>query len=224
MAIFHDTEFREQEVDAETGVCLKQALQVPEPLRCYALPSATVASIVHHGAFSHIAAAYGALLRWIEASGYRPSGPTREIFLSVASPVSREDESNVTEIQVPVARVELDTRPAGVRRICNLHPPSRRAARLGNASVPHHLSSGCGRQWVFASCSGHRVCTGRHYGVGDRRRCRRNHPCRTGLSGQSQLSPRRPQRQPVCSCARYRNSYGNPTSCKSSDARSALYS
>ena len=117
MALFHDTEFREEEVDAETGVCLKQAVQVPEPLRCYALPSATVASIVHHGAFSRIAAAYGALLRWIEASGYRPSGPTREIFLSVASPVSREDESNVTEIQVPVARIELDTRPAGVRRI-----------------------------------------------------------------------------------------------------------
>jgi effector-binding domain-containing protein len=110
IALFHDMEFREQEVDAETGVCLKQAVQVSEPMRCYVLPPATVASIVHHGAFSRIAAAYGALLRWIDASGYRPSGPTREIFLFVSSPVSREDESNITEIQVPVARIDLDRR------------------------------------------------------------------------------------------------------------------
>jgi DNA-binding transcriptional MerR regulator len=104
-ALFHDTEFKEQELDAEAGVYLKQSAAVEAPLRSYQLPSATVASVIHHGAFDSIGTAYGALLRWIEVNGYRPAGPTREIFLHLTAPVSRDDTSNVTEIQVPVAKV-----------------------------------------------------------------------------------------------------------------------
>lgn len=102
VALLHDTEFKEQDIDAEAGVYLKREAHVHEPLRCYELPPATVASFVHHGAFNRIGEAYMALLRWIEANDYQPSGPTRELFLHVAQPVSRDDESNVTEIQVPV--------------------------------------------------------------------------------------------------------------------------
>jgi effector-binding domain-containing protein len=68
------------------------------------LPAAIVASVVHHGAFNRVAEAYGDLLRWIEANGYGPCGPPREIFLHVETPASRDDERNVTEIQVPVAK------------------------------------------------------------------------------------------------------------------------
>jgi DNA-binding transcriptional MerR regulator len=104
IALFHDTEYREQDVDMEAGFTLKHALEVPEPVRCYQLPAASVASIVHHGAFNRVSEAYGALLRWIEANNFRLVGPPREIFLHVSAPVSRDDESNVTEIQVPVAK------------------------------------------------------------------------------------------------------------------------
>ena len=104
VALLHDTDFREQDVDAEVGVYLKHEVQVLEPLKCYQLPSVTVASVVHHGAFDHIAEAYADLLRWIETNQYRPAGPTREIFLHITAPVSREDQSNVTEIQVPVEK------------------------------------------------------------------------------------------------------------------------
>jgi DNA-binding transcriptional MerR regulator len=104
VALLHDTEFREQDVDVEAGVYLKKQAQVREPLACYQLPSVTVASVVHHGSFAHVGEAYGALLRWIEANRYRPAGPTREIFRHVSTPVSREDTSNVTEIQVPVEK------------------------------------------------------------------------------------------------------------------------
>jgi DNA-binding transcriptional MerR regulator len=102
VALLHDIEFKEQDVDAEAGIYLKHEAQVHAPLRCYQLPSATVASFVHHGAFNRIGEAYMALLRWIDANDYQPSGPTRELFLHVAQPVSRDNESNVTEIQVPV--------------------------------------------------------------------------------------------------------------------------
>jgi DNA-binding transcriptional MerR regulator len=104
IALFHDKEYREQDVDLEAGITLKHSAQVPEPVKCYQLPAASVASIVHHGAFNRVGEAYGALLRWIEANNYRPAGPPREIFLHVSVPVSRDDESNVTEIQVPVAK------------------------------------------------------------------------------------------------------------------------
>jgi DNA-binding transcriptional MerR regulator len=104
VVLLHDTEYKEDDVDAEAGVYLKQSAHVDEPLHCYQLPPATVASAVHHGAFNRIGEAYTALLRWVEANRYRPSGPTREIFLHVNVPASRDDESNVTEIQVPVEK------------------------------------------------------------------------------------------------------------------------
>jgi DNA-binding transcriptional MerR regulator len=104
VALFHDKEFKEQNIDAEVGIYLKSPLPAPETLRVYQLPKATVASVVHHGAFNRIGEAYEALLRWIEASGYQPACPAREIFLHLSQPVCRDDESNVTEIQVPVEK------------------------------------------------------------------------------------------------------------------------
>jgi DNA-binding transcriptional MerR regulator len=104
VVLLHDTEYKESDVDAEAGVYLKQPAHVEEPLRCYQLPPVTVASAVHHGAFNRIGEAYTAVLRWVEVNRHRPSGPTREIFLHVNVPASRDDESNVTEIQVPVEK------------------------------------------------------------------------------------------------------------------------
>jgi len=104
VALLHDTEFKERDVDVEAGVYLKQEARVSQPLNCYELSGATVASVVHHGAFEHIAEAYGTLLRWIETNQYRPAGATREIFLHLSYPITREDPSNVVEIQVPVEK------------------------------------------------------------------------------------------------------------------------
>lgn len=101
-AIFHDQEFKEQEIDVEVGIYVKQAASVSPPLLVRELPGAIAASIVHHGAFNRISEAYQALLHWIDANGYRQSGPARELFLHISRPASRDDESNVTEIQVPV--------------------------------------------------------------------------------------------------------------------------
>jgi DNA-binding transcriptional MerR regulator/predicted transcriptional regulator YdeE len=109
VALFHDTEFKEQEIDAEAGVYLGQAAHARDPLKVYELPAATVASVIHHGPFSRVSEAYEALLRWIEANGYRKAGPTRELFIHVSVPATREDPSNVTEIQVPVEKNEART-------------------------------------------------------------------------------------------------------------------
>ena len=104
-AVFHDQEFKEQEVDVEVGVYLKPAISVSKPLSVRELPAVTAASIVQQGAFNRISEAYQAVLHWIDANGYRQAGPSRELFLHVSQPASRDDESNVTEIQVPVEKV-----------------------------------------------------------------------------------------------------------------------
>ncbi len=104
-AVWHDREFKDQNLDAEVGVYLKHAATAPAGLYVCELPASTVASTVHKGAFNRIGEAYGGLLRWIEANGYQIGGPTREIFLHIVTPVSRENESYVTEIQVPVVKV-----------------------------------------------------------------------------------------------------------------------
>ena len=104
VGLLHDPEYQEQDVDVEAGVYVKHRVEAQAPLLCYQLPAVTVASVVHHGAFNRIGEAYTDLLRWIEANHYYPGGPTRELFLHVSQPVSRDDSSNVTEIQVTVRK------------------------------------------------------------------------------------------------------------------------
>lgn len=112
IALIHDREFKEQDIDAEVGILLAEPARVPGPLMTYELPAATVASIVHHGAFSRVSEASVAILRWIEANGYRKNGPVRELFLRISAPVNRDDQSNVTEIQVPVEKCkEVSAKP-----------------------------------------------------------------------------------------------------------------
>jgi DNA-binding transcriptional MerR regulator len=106
LAIWHDTEYKDRDLDVEAGIYVRPAVQIPKPATARELPRATVASIVHHGAFARISEAYRAILHWIEANEYRQAGSTRELFLRISVPVSRDDESNVTEIQVPVERAE----------------------------------------------------------------------------------------------------------------------
>jgi DNA-binding transcriptional MerR regulator len=103
-AVFHDEEFRDQGVDVEVGIYVKQAVSVSMPLAVRELPAAKAASIVHHGAFSRIGEAYLGVLHWVDANGYRKAGPPRELFIQVSQPASRDDESNVAEIQVPVEK------------------------------------------------------------------------------------------------------------------------
>ena len=45
VALFHDKEFKDQDIDAEIGVYLKSAVPAREPLTVYQLPEATVASV-----------------------------------------------------------------------------------------------------------------------------------------------------------------------------------
>jgi effector-binding domain-containing protein len=70
----------------------------------YELPGCTVASIIHAGAFQTLNSSYRAIAAWIGANGYSAAGPARELYLKIGQQVRQDDESYITEIQIPVEK------------------------------------------------------------------------------------------------------------------------
>jgi effector-binding domain-containing protein len=100
--MWHDTEYRESNVDSEAGIFLKEPVTATGDVRVYELPAATVASAIHVGSYQRLQEAYDALLRWVGDNGYQVAGPIRELYLQNSQPVRQDDESYITEIQVPI--------------------------------------------------------------------------------------------------------------------------
>ena len=105
LTMYHDTEYRESDVDIEVCAPVMPSVAGNERVSVRELPGVeTMACMVHQGSYSKgFHAAYGALMSWIEANGYRIVGPNREIYLKGGE--DPNDESYVTEIQFPVAKV-----------------------------------------------------------------------------------------------------------------------
>jgi effector-binding domain-containing protein len=102
--MWHDPEFRESSVDGEAGIFLKEPVKATGGVRVYELPAVTVASAIHAGSYQRLQEAYNALLRWVSNNGYQVAGPIRELYLQNSQPIRQDDESYVTEIQVPVSK------------------------------------------------------------------------------------------------------------------------
>jgi DNA-binding transcriptional MerR regulator len=112
-AIWHDDEHKDQDVDAEACVPVDEKYQGLPTIRCADLPTVKVASVIHHGAYNTLTQSYQMVPKWVEANGYQVQGPIREIYLQCGEPLRQDDDSYVTEIQVPIA---LDR---GGRRVGN---------------------------------------------------------------------------------------------------------
>lgn len=104
VAIWHDEDHKTSAIDGEAVFYLKQPVPAGERVKVYELPGATMASVIHKGAFNKFSQAYEAIGRWIEANGYTVVGPNREVYLEISQPVRQDDNSYVTEIQFPVAK------------------------------------------------------------------------------------------------------------------------
>lgn len=63
VALWHDPEHKESNVDAEAGVYLQSPVPVGEGLRVYELLGCTAASLIHNGSYERLSEAYDALLR-----------------------------------------------------------------------------------------------------------------------------------------------------------------
>ena len=103
-ARWHDGEHKEHDVDAEACVFLKGPVDSRGRVQVTELPATTVASIMHEGAWSRMSESYNVVVPWVEQNGYTIAGPIREVYLKLGNPPREDDESYVTEIQVPVAK------------------------------------------------------------------------------------------------------------------------
>lgn len=77
-----------------------QNLAGAEQVKVVELPVVRVASVVHRGSMENVVPTYEALVRWIEDSGYRVNGRSRELYHEWHD---EDPDRNVTELQMPIA-------------------------------------------------------------------------------------------------------------------------
>jgi predicted transcriptional regulator YdeE len=110
LAVYYDAEYLDRGTDVEAALPLERRLRGNARVQVHELPgSARVASVVHQGRYDRIPAAYGALIAWAQAGGYRPAGPNREVYLQGYAPDS-DPSSYVTELQLPVQPASIEQR------------------------------------------------------------------------------------------------------------------
>jgi DNA-binding transcriptional MerR regulator len=109
--IFHDPDYREQEVDVE--ICIPVKHRVAK-LNTHVLPRCEAsASITYRGPYEQTQLAYAQLLEWMNHSGMRLAGPLREVYHRYgadqvgyslpASVLADRSDDFVTELLAPVA-------------------------------------------------------------------------------------------------------------------------
>lgn len=104
IAIYHDMEYKEKDVDIEAAIPISGDPDLPEPIRVRDLPGEdTVATTIHRGPYDKIGEGYQALMAWCEANGYELAGPDREVYLTSPND-TRNPEEYVTELQQPVRK------------------------------------------------------------------------------------------------------------------------
>jgi DNA-binding transcriptional MerR regulator/effector-binding domain-containing protein len=74
-----------------------QAIGASATVQVVELPVVEVASVIHQGTMDGIAAAFDALVRWTEDSGYQPAGPSRELYHEWHA---EDPTRHVTELQL----------------------------------------------------------------------------------------------------------------------------
>jgi DNA-binding transcriptional MerR regulator/effector-binding domain-containing protein len=112
--IFHDLDYREEDVDVEVCIPVKTSIA---KLNTHVLPRCEAsASITYRGPYEQTPLAYSQLLEWMNRSGMRLAGPLREVYhcygadqIGYSLPVAVLANSSadfVTELQAPVAPIE----------------------------------------------------------------------------------------------------------------------
>ena len=96
--------YDEPDEDGSVGVHVAyeigdQAVPAGDGVEIVELPVVEVASVVHRGGMDGITLVYEALIRWIEDSGLRLAGYSRELYHEMTA-----EGPSVTELQVSVAR------------------------------------------------------------------------------------------------------------------------
>jgi len=115
LTIYHDPEYRDEDIDAEVGVPLTKPIPGTDEVRVVEMPRiAQAACVVHTGSYATIYQAYNALLNWIDANGYRMTGAIRKIYLGYSAEglgfelpptyLTKDSKQFVTELQLEIEK------------------------------------------------------------------------------------------------------------------------
>ena len=100
-AVFHDSEFKEADVDIEIQKTVKGHYEDTEHVKFRREPAVTVASAIHNGSYLTLDDAMRAVAQWVGDNGYEFAGPAFNIYH--VSPYETDDPDKfVTEICYPV--------------------------------------------------------------------------------------------------------------------------
>jgi DNA-binding transcriptional MerR regulator len=101
-AVYHDQEFREQDLDVEHCVPIEKRIAGNQRLQGRELEAVTAACTLHAGSYETIGAAYRALAEWMQAHGHESAGAPREAYL-VGPGTAPDPQEWRTELIWPVA-------------------------------------------------------------------------------------------------------------------------
>jgi DNA-binding transcriptional MerR regulator len=115
LAIYHDAEYREGELDVEVAIPVSAHLPGTSRITVYELSGYdSVACLVHSGRYDAMDETNAALLTWIETNGYGIAGASREVYLRFSAAgldidlppayLTHNADEFVTEVQIPVTR------------------------------------------------------------------------------------------------------------------------
>ena len=111
IALYHENQFIDinashQDPDVEAALPIAKPIPENHLVKVRQLPKTEVAYVVHQGFFSGLFLARQAIFAWIEANGYRRTGPIREIYLHFDPDRQTNQDSprHITEIQFPVEK------------------------------------------------------------------------------------------------------------------------
>ncbi|MEM7338169.1 MAG: MerR family transcriptional regulator [Actinomycetota bacterium] len=95
-------------IDLEAVLPVAAAFELDERARAAGvgvrtIEPALVATTMHHGSFNRIHEAYTALMSWVDENGYEVAGPSYEWNIVCTPPVTQDDESYVTQVQIEIA-------------------------------------------------------------------------------------------------------------------------
>jgi DNA-binding transcriptional MerR regulator len=101
IAEFLDNEFKEKDVEIIVSMSVKGKYQDTEHVKFKNIPAVKVASCVVKGSLDQMVDAYASVISWINANGYKHSGPMFNIY-HVSPAQTQNPEEYVTEVCFPV--------------------------------------------------------------------------------------------------------------------------
>lgn len=115
LMIYHDPDYRENEIDVEVAVPVSAVIPGDEQVRVRELAGcSTMACVIHTGSYAVIQQAFNALFAWIDTHDYQITGASREVYLRFGADnegytvpdayLTDNADEFVTELQIPVSK------------------------------------------------------------------------------------------------------------------------